>query len=244
MITLPSAVYARHPDPRVSDSYQFFSSLDITNALLDNGFELTEARANRVRSNNNESYAKHRLTFVHPRFKGNFDNELRPTFTVINSHNRTSALALALGLIRFICDNGLIRGDIVGSYKFYHTARNPVDTVMEGVFRLINEVAPTIDMISEMKVKQLSWDQQREFAVVASQVRGITTFNPSILDVQREEDNANDVWTVYNRLQENLMSGNYKIRKASKMRKARPIKGITQDFDVNTKLWNLALEYI
>ena len=243
MIALPSAAYAQHPHPKVSDSYQFFNTLDIANALLDNGFELTEARQNRVR-NGNESYAKHRLTFVHPRFKGNFDNEIRPTFTVINSHNRTSAVALALGLIRFVCDNGLIRGDIVGSYKFYHTARNPVDTVMEGVYSIINEVAPTIDMISEMKAKQLSWDQQREFAVVAAQVRGITEFNPAILEAHREEDIPNDVWTVYNRLQENLMSGNYKIKKGEKLRKARPIKGITQDFDVNTKLWNLALEYV
>ena len=238
--TLPTAVYATAPHPKVSEHYQFYSTLDITNALLDEGFEVYSARQGRSRMPDGGSYAKHELVFTHPRFRGT--DELRPTFRVINSHNRSAALTLALGVVRFICSNGLIRGDIIGAYKFQHIVRNPVDLVMDGVQRLIREVAPTMDMISEMKTKQLSWDQQREFAVIAGQLRDITTFNPDLLETYRDEDIPNDVWTIYNRLQENLMRGNYTA--GPKQRKARPIKAIQADFDLNTKLWNTALSYV
>ena len=230
MFSLPSAVYATQPHPNVSEHYQFYSTLDITNSLLDEGFEIVSARQGRARALSGESYAKHELTFTHPRFRNAFDNELRPTFKLINSHSRSAALTLALGVIRFICSNGIVRGDIVGKYKFYHVQRNPVEEVMNGVSRLVHEVAPTLDMIDAMKTKQLSWDQQREFAVVTGQLRGITQFKPELLDIQRVEDKPLDVWTIYNRLQENLMRGNYTNPSTNgKQRKARPVKAIQAD---------------
>ncbi len=65
-----------------------------------------------------------------------------------------------------------------------------------------------------------------------------------LLEPTREEDNGDDMWSVYNIVQEKVIHGMFDMYGVSgKVRKARKIKNFKQDTKVNQELYNLALNY-
>ena len=51
------------------------------------------------------------------------------------------------------------------------------------------------------------------------------------------------LWEVFNRVQENIIEGNFEYKtKGGKVRQARIIKNFKQDQDVNKKMFSKALE--
>jgi hypothetical protein len=67
----------------------------------------------------------------------------------------------------------------------------------------------------------------------------------SILEPVREEDKANDLWTVFNICQEKLIKGGFSaVGKNNKSRKQRGITSIRKDMDFNQRLWGTASKYL
>jgi len=65
-----------------------------------------------------------------------------------------------------------------------------------------------------------------------------------VLEAQRKDDEGNMLWEVFNRVQENIIEGNFEyITKSGKKRQARVIKNFKQDQDVNKKMFSKALEF-
>ena len=65
-----------------------------------------------------------------------------------------------------------------------------------------------------------------------------------VLDPQRSEDIGNGLWEVFNRVQENIVEGNFQYKtKNGKLRQARPIKNFKQDMQLNSKMYEEALTY-
>jgi len=66
-----------------------------------------------------------------------------------------------------------------------------------------------------------------------------------LLNPTRKEDNGNDMWSVYNVIQEKIIHGMFDVYGVSgKVRKARKIKNFRQDTKVNQELYQLALSYV
>ncbi len=56
---------------------------------------------------------------------------------------------------------------------------------------------------------------------------------------------GNGLWEVFNRVQENIMEGNFEyLTVKGKPRQARIIKNFKQDQDLNKKMFSKALEYV
>ena len=54
----------------------------------------------------------------------------------------------------------------------------------------------------------------------------------------------NGLWEVFNRIQENIMEGNFQYKtNDNKLRYARVIKNFKQDIDLNKKMFSTALTY-
>lgn len=65
-----------------------------------------------------------------------------------------------------------------------------------------------------------------------------------ILTPIREEDNANDLWTIFNICQEKMIKGGFGLTsKNNKMRKQRSITSIKKDMDFNQRLWQMVSKY-
>jgi hypothetical protein len=90
-------------------------------------------------------------------------------------------------------------------------------------------------------------EEKEKFAFAALGLRFDTEnkiFNvEDFLTPTRKEDNKNDLWSVFNLVQEKLVHGMVDYRNGSKTRKARSIKNFQQDIKLNSELYKLAFEY-
>lgn len=64
---------------------------------------------------------------------------------------------------------------------------------------------------------------------------------PQLLTPRRYEDYGDDLWTVYQRVQENLIKGGLSGRTAQgRSSRTRAVKGIDGDIKLNRALWVMA----
>jgi hypothetical protein len=114
-----------------------------------------------------------------------------------------------LGVYRMVCSNGLIAFDKHGeSTKIRHieTDYNNLNTILGGLNNKVNKV---LDSFNILRNKQLTAEEAREFAYQAARLKytpneiSDVTIN-DLLSLNRMEDEGNDLWNVYNRVQENL----------------------------------------
>ena len=66
-----------------------------------------------------------------------------------------------------------------------------------------------------------------------------------ILTPIREEDKAEDLWTIFNVCQEKMIKGgfDFNTNNTNKMRKQRSITSIKKDMDFNQRLWQMVSKY-
>jgi hypothetical protein len=62
-----------------------------------------------------------------------------------------------------------------------------------------------------------------------------------LLTPRRIDDRASDLWTTFNRVQENMIKGGLRARnKSGHSTTTRAVKGIDQNVKLNRALWQLA----
>ena len=106
--------------------------------------------------------------------------------------------------------------------------------------------------MNKMKATELNQTQAFEFAtaLLEERIKGTdNTFSElavvGVLQVQRSQDEGLGLWEVFNRVQENIVEGNFMYNTPKgKLRQARPIKNFKQDMDLNQKLYERALEFV
>jgi hypothetical protein len=70
-------------------------------------------------------------------------------------------------------------------------------------------------------------------------VRPVT--ETQVLTPRRFDDRGSDLWSTFNRIQENLVKGGLNGRSAQGRRqRTRPVQGIDQNLRLNRALWMLA----
>ena len=91
------------------------------------------------------------------------------------------------------------------------------------------------------KSTQLTDAQMQDFATKAMQLRTKQRVNVmDVLNADRPQDQGNDLWVVFNRVQEKLIGGSYRAGK----RKARSVKNFQKDIQINEQLFELAESYL
>jgi hypothetical protein len=104
--------------------------------------------------------------------------------------------------------------------------------------------------MNKMKQIEMSQDAAVEFARKAiatrfkeDEIDNISVDINQLLMPTRNEDTGNDLWSVFNVVQEKILEGDFNYTFGVKVRKARKIKNFNQDLKINKELFNLALEY-
>ena len=115
------------------------------------------------------------------------------------------------GMFRFVCKNGLVCGDAVADVRFPHRG-NVVDHVIEGAFEVVRGFARVAEAREAMRAITLSPDEMEAFGCAALAVKYGTDIPRAlterlVLASRRDEDKPTDLWTVFNRVQENLVKG-------------------------------------
>ncbi len=133
---------------------------------------------------------------------------------LLNSHDGTSSYQMLAGVLRFVCQNGMVAGDNVADIRVPHKG-NIVQNVINGAF----DVLDGFDLIRQqkegMRAVMLDRDEQHAFARSALALRYDPTdleapapvTDSQLLAPRRFEDRRDDLWTVFNCVQEKPHQG-------------------------------------
>ena len=124
------------------------------------------------------------------------------------------------------------------------------------VSELVEQLPVTVEVMNTFKGTILSQEQKVEFAKKALETRfekvnenqniikdyGINI--EEVLKPTRKEDEGNDLWNVFNVLQEKMIDGDFEYVSGVKLRKARRVKNFKQDLKINKELYEIASQFI
>lgn len=239
---LPTSALATTAAPNVSARYQFISSGDIIERFAQEGWRVATGTVAAPRKRDS-AFAKHMLDFRHPDHEE--INGAVPRIILINSHDGSSSARVMAGVFRFVCANGLVVGNTVGHEVVRHTGDAAADLIhrMQQLAKNTTHLYSQIDRWSKV---DLSKSQRIEFARFAAQLRwgDAQRFTPAeLLEPRRAEDDKGDLWSVFNRVQENTVRGGIEgLSRSGRAATSRPLSDITRSVDYNAQLWQLAEE--
>ncbi len=244
----PSVFAAEAHDSR-SSRYTYIPTSDILTGLRAQGFEVFSAAQARCRSEDRREHTKHLLRLRHVGEAGRVAklNDSHTEICLLNSHDGTSSYQMFAGVFRLVCLNGMMVCDsTVGAVKVPHTGKVQ-DRVIAGAFEILDGCTRIVESQETMRSLTLDRDEQALFAKTALSLRydEDTQHTPieadQLLRPRRKADNTPDLWTTFNRVQENMVKGGVSGRNANnRPTTTREIRGIAQNLKINKALWALA----
>lgn len=223
------------------ERYAFIPTIKVLDGLRREGFEPYEVRQTMVRDQSRREFTKHLVRLRHASAV-NSKAEV-PEIILLNSHDGTSSYQIMAGIFRFVCSNGLIAGDITQDIRVRHTG-NIVDNVIEGSFRVLDDMKLVESRIGTYKSITLAPQEQNLFANAALSLRWdgkAPVTADRALAMRRWDDNKGDLWTTFNRVQENLVQGGLSGRGTTGRRMTtRAVGGVNENVKLNKALWSLA----
>jgi len=240
-------IFSKEPKPIVSKKYQFISTLSIIKEMRNIGWYPVAAEYRHGRGNDTNIYQRHLVRFQKSDLQ--FNNEAIEA-VLSNSHNKSCGYSMRAGIYRLICSNGLVIGRDITEYNHRHL-NITYDEILSNSEAVVREAYQILQIASKMKSILLSGSQQKELAKQALiSINKSDKFDSSLLlKPRREIDKKNDLWTIYNVIQENIMKGGVTYSKENKdgktkIKLTRPINNITKNIRYNSKLWNLANAFL
>jgi len=238
------ALFTEEPHYEVSDKYHFVSSIEVINEIKKHNWYPTSVQVASVKDESKEGYQRHLVRFRH------FDDLLNPKENAVelllfNSHDRSTAFSISAGIYRFVCANGLVIADSVfESYTIKHLGDRDNDVLM--AINNITAFKPQLEAkIHTLETITLSNAEKVSFAKSALPLRfdeHLEVDHNDLLVPHRIEDEHDDLYTVLNVIQENLLRGNISGTNKETGRRftSREITSIGKDVDVNRGLWSIA----
>jgi hypothetical protein len=210
--------------------------------------------AKEVKARKNVGFQKHLVVFRNPDvvINGADGDQVYPQILLTNSHDGKNSFTFTPGLFRMICENGLVVAtEQFADFKVRHMGYDfeALQTTIRGI---VESLPLTVESMNKMKEIQLGEEQILALAnsLLELRVEGTdNTFNEiaveQVLHPQRNQDYGNGLWEVFNRVQENIMEGNFSyLTVRGRVRQARKIKNFKQDLDLNKAMFNKALELV
>tara|TARA_R110000868_G_scaffold237132_9_gene491618 strand:+ start:28526 stop:29407 length:882 start_codon:yes stop_codon:yes gene_type:complete len=249
------SIFATEAHESRSARFAPIPTANVLDGLRAEGFDPFFAQQAKTRIAGKQEFTKHMLRLRH-RSLTRADGEAFEVI-LVNANDGTSSYQMLPGFFRFVCANGLMVGDTFEEVKVRHTGE-AVHEVIEGAYRVLEEAPRVTEQVDAFKHLRLSQDEQHAFAEAAHILRFPNAHAPEaeeakpapitaemLLRPRRRDDMAENLWTTFNVVQENVIRGgqagrvrdaNNRLRRAS----TREVKGIDQNKALNRALWTLA----
>lgn len=226
----------------VSPKYKFVSTENLLQAFIDQGFNLVSSSVSYARSPKHKGYQKHSLTLTRPEWRM-FNND-RVQLSVVNSHDGRGSFRLVLGYYRQVCSNGLMASQAQFEIRINHMG-DVFNKIKEAISKLLILADQLVDNVCLMKNRILSPREIEGLEIRAVSLRTKKEVDRVWAAPRRIGDHSNDLWTVFNRLQEGLIRGGVEYQdQAGVVKKLRKISSINTTIDLNQKLWEITGEYL
>jgi hypothetical protein len=247
------AVFAAQPAEHTSTRYQQIKTLDVLNAMQDSGFACVQADQQRSRVPARLATNKHLLRF-RDLTRSDAAAGYWPEIVLTNSHDGGASYTLYCGIFRMVCSNGMIAGSIDQALRIRHQGANIPGQVVNAsrqIMGRVNGVQATIDDWQgvTLDVQAIANFQDGLVPILDPDgSRGVKDYKYCLTHAARYADKAPDLWTTFNRAQENIIKGRYLIANTNSNRRraarfARRITSIDANIQVNAALWDYTQKF-
>lgn len=238
------SIFAEAPHESRSQRYAYIPTATVLTELRKEGFQPFMVTQTRTRHEDRRDYTKHMIRLRHAS-QINARGEANEII-LLNSHDGTSSYQMLAGMFRFVCSNGLVCGDTVADVRVPHKG-DVAGQVIEGAYQVLHGFDRALESRESMQAITLDEGEAEVFARAALSLKYDAPDKPApvtesqILMPRRFDDRRPDLWSVFNRTQENLTKGGLHGRSANGRRQqTRPVQGIDSDIRLNRALWLLA----
>ena len=247
------SIFATGKHASRSERYTYIPTIEVLRGLRKEGFEPFMVAQGSSRVEGKTEFTKHMIRMRHA---GQVQARAEAhEIILINSHDGASSYQMLAGMFRFVCCNGLVIGDIVEDVRIPHKGHIQGE-VIEGAFRVLDEFETVQAHTEAMKALPLDRGEEMAFATAALALRfgertdedtGLLQPAPVIAmqltEPRRFEDTGRDLWSAFQRVQENVIRGGQSGRSVQGRRmQTRPVGSIDRGVSLNRALWMLAEE--
>lgn len=248
------SIFAETPYHGMSDRYAFIPTIKLVDALREMGLQPFYAVQAVARADDKKAFTKHLLRLRDTR-QGHAAQlpalgGLFPEVVITNSHDGACTFQFDAGVFREICINGLVTGDSYEKIRVRHTGS--VDGILDATFKIVESFPRVLEQCQQFS--QIAVDKPvalllaEEALTCRYESLDKAPVEPSaLLRPRRREDGAQNLFNVFNTVQENLIGGKaegYKQvevngRRFAKHGKVRKVNGIAEDTKLNRALWSI-----
>jgi len=241
----PSA-FATQPWYAQSARYAFVPTSNVIEGMRSAGFLPYNALQSRSRIADKSFFTKHILRFRPQDVSLTQVGDTTVEAILINSHDGTSAYELSLGAFRLACLNGMMVAEgITEIVKIRHTG-NIIQNVIEATQNILLAAPKVVEAVQLWKTIDLKPTEARILAEEAHSLRfeegAVAPEAEKLLQPRRYADNGTDLWSTFNRIQENTVEGGLRTYApgTGRRNRTRPVVGIAENTKLNRSLWSLA----
>jgi len=245
----PVAFLTTPTNSRLSVKYTHINSETIIDDLAILGWYPVQA-AQRKSRGVNTIFSIHMISFQNPdiMIRGKDGDDAFPRIILTNSHDGFSAFNFRVGIYRLVCSNGLVVADEeFSAFKIKHKGYS-FEELRGVVAQAVKDLPSKVEVLNRMQIRMLTEEEKRQLAIDAMQLRtnviDAKYDDETITDLLtpiRDADNGDDLWTIFNIIQEKITQGGYSAALVgAKVRKVRKIKSFEKDLKVNQELFKLA----
>jgi hypothetical protein len=244
IVKLAPAAGASNPHEAVSSRYSFVPTLEAVDLVRKVGWVPFQAKQSAVRKEDRQGYQKHIIRFQMEGLR--FSDQERVDLVMFNSHDRGCAFHLMASIWRKVCGNGLMVAADLFNFSHKHIGFD-AEAFAYSAQQIASSAGEIAAQVEDLKAIELQPNEKGIYATAAHQLlyddpQEAPIMAERLLDERRYDDEGNDLWTVFNVVQENIMKGGLRGRKRGangRMRntKTRPVKAIDRDVKLNKALW-------
>jgi len=241
------------PEKTKAERFRAVPTATAVQALVDAGYTTVKAQGMKSRSRAVNPYGKHLVRMRHNDATPTVGDSV-PEIVLLNANDGTSSLRMLAGLYRLVCSNGLVIATAqIAAITIRHSSpRLVAESVRDAAADIAARTAMIGPTVAAWQALPMPIVDQEEFAREAMTLRGIPADSPirpyQVINARRTEDLSENLWTVFNRVQENLSRPGIaatRIREDGSRRRIslRALRNVPQTVSFNTKLWELADRY-
>ena len=249
--SIAPSVFTKQGFENLSAKYTHIPTSRVIDDMESLGWFVTDVKE--IKARKRVGYQKHLLVFRNPDLviNGVDGDTIHPQILISNSHDGTSSFIFQSGLFRMICSNGLVVStQNFNKMKIRHM-NYTFEELQEKIRSMVDQLPLTIDSMNAMKSTVLGQEQTLELAKRAlttrfdeDEVDDLNINLDELLRPTRDEDKGQGLWEVFNVIQEKILEGDFQYMKGTKLRKARKVKNFQQDIKINSRLFEIASEFI
>jgi hypothetical protein len=244
-------VFAKAPtNPKVTDKYLFVNTETIVDDLAKLNWFPVEVAQRKTRKEEGTIFSKHMVSFQNPDIKITSEDgdDAYPRILLTNSHDGMQSFRFSVGIFRLVCSNGLVVADEEFSdFRIKHKGYS-FGELRNVVKQAVKDLPNRVEVMNDMKNRILTQDEKNKLALDAMLIRaGVDNLEydaetiEDILEPRRAADAGDDLWRVFNVVQEKITQGDFHAAlTGAKVRKVRKIQSFEKDLKVNKELFKLA----